>query len=221
MTEVTMRVGVILGSVRTERDGLYILEWILNHLKSYDNIEPVVLDIKQYNLPFFGDIENKSLSYPWKEDTGTCDAFIFLTPEFNHSMSGALKNALDLLDWELHHKPAGFIGYGLSANGARAVEHLKSVCDSYSMMLANPNLLISVLEEIKGELFQPREWQNNMAKTMINEIVDLYKYSKDYLDIYNKERIQNTAVIHYNDEWTGFDVPGIRGFIHTHKKNKF
>lgn len=195
-----MKVGIILGSVRTERQAPHIVEWVLQHLSNYNDIVPIVLDLKDYNLPFFGDIENNDKADPWRIEVKSCDSFIFIAPEFNHSISGALKNALDLLDWELHHKPAAFIGYGLSANGGRAIEHLKSICDSYSMMKVAPNILISVLEDVRDGVFQPRAWHLDMLELMIKESLILYPYSKDYLDSYMERIGHRVNLINYNKE---------------------
>jgi len=213
-----MKLGIIIGSMRKERQSTDILDWILSHISNYNNIVPVVLDIKEYSLPFFGEDDKKELADPWRIAVKDCDSFIFLAPEFNHSISGSLKNALDLLDWELHHKPAAFIGYGLSANGGRAVEHLKSICASYSMLSVAPNILISLLEDVKVGSFQPRAWHNDMAKLMIDEIIELQKYSKDYLGSYMDRTNNRMTPIDYNEEWTGFSVPGLKGFCHTRRK---
>lgn len=213
-----MKLGIILGSVRDIREGEDILQWVLKFLEAYQSIKPIVLDIKEFDLPFFGTNEPNILAKPWRAAVKACDGFIFLAPEFNHSISGALKNALDLLDWELHHKPAAFIGYGLSANGARAIEHLKTICDSYSMMTVSPNILLSILEDVREGVFQPREWHNSMMNLMVLELLELYPYSQNYLESYMQRIGNKVDPINYNEQWTGFLVPGFRGFCHTRRR---
>lgn len=96
---------------------------------------------------------------------------MFLAAEMHHSISGALKNAIDWLSPELHHKPVGIVAYGFAASGGRAVEHLKAIFSSFSMITIEPNVLISLMDDVKEGVFVPRPWHNQIAQTMLEELM--------------------------------------------------
>ena len=211
-------VGLIIGSMRENRESIGILNWIIEKLTIHEEVEPKILDLKNYSLPFFGEDTNKDMVKKWRVDVRECDAFIFLAPEFNHSIAGSLKNALDLLDWELHHKPAAIISYGFSGNGVRAAEHLKLICSAYSMLIISPQLSFSLIDEMKNGLFNPRDWHSVAAKLMIEEMLKWTYYSWDYLKDYSikgyKEPLNN------NNEWNTWIFPGLKSFCNPIKIKK-
>src|SRR3954447_24651706 len=128
-----LRIAVIIGSTRPGRVGESVGKWVFEVAKKRSDAEFELVDIKDFDLPLLDEPVPPSLgqySKPhtkaWAAKIGSFDAFVLVTPEYNHGISGALKNAIDFLFAEWNNKAAGFVGYG-SAGGVRAVEHLRLV----------------------------------------------------------------------------------------------
>ncbi|HHY48380.1 MAG TPA: NAD(P)H-dependent oxidoreductase [Alphaproteobacteria bacterium] len=127
------KIGVILGSIRPNRFGDKPAKWILEHAKSRGDIEVELVDLADYKLPLF-DSPASDFWVPatnpevirWQNKLNEFDGYIVVTPEYNRSIPGALKNALDHAYKPFMRKAVGFVGYG-SVGGARAVEHLRNV----------------------------------------------------------------------------------------------
>ena len=124
-------VGIIIGSTRPGRKAEAVAKWVHEHASKRSDARFELVDLADYNLPLLDEPVPPSMGKYSKEHTqrwaakiAALDAFIFVTPEYNHGTSGALKNALDFIYAEWNNKAAGFVAYG-SAGGARAVEHLR------------------------------------------------------------------------------------------------
>jgi NAD(P)H-dependent FMN reductase len=126
-----LRIGIILGSTRPNRNGEAVARWALDHCEQRGDATYELIDLKDFELPLLDEPVPPSVgrytqphTRRWAETIAGFDAFVFVTPEYNHGTSAALKNALDFLYREWNNKAAGFVSYG-SAGGARAVEHLR------------------------------------------------------------------------------------------------
>ncbi len=137
-----IRIKIILGSVRNGRFGERPAGWINDELKNWDGIEAELLDLKDYPMPFFDSAMSPSMlgkKYPnetvqkWSNKIDEADAYVIVSPEYNHGYSSVLKNALDWLSPEWSRKPVGFVSYG-SASGARAIEQLRQVAIELNMV---------------------------------------------------------------------------------------
>lgn len=130
-----MKITVILGSIRDIRRGGRVAKWLVPQLSKYNDAEFELLDLKDYPLPFFDEnnspegLEKKysnEIARKWSAKIDEADAFIIITPEYNHGTSAVLKNALDWLYYEWRRKPVAFISYSPNAaGGVRAVEQLR------------------------------------------------------------------------------------------------
>ncbi len=127
------RIAVILGTTRATRWGAKPADWIKAKLDADGRMDADILDIASYDLPFFDEpASNKWMpsqdlkAVKWQQDLAQYDGFVFVVAEYNHSISGALKNALDQAYNEWVRKPAAVVGYG-GVGAARAVEHLRSI----------------------------------------------------------------------------------------------
>ena len=130
-----LTIGIITGSTRPGRKSHLIAKGVAHaaHKGFGDRAEFNVLDITDFELPMLdepvpaimGDYRNTHTK-TWAKAVGACDGFIFVTPEYNHSIPGALKNAIDFLYDEWSNKAAGFVSYG-GIGGARAVEQLRLI----------------------------------------------------------------------------------------------
>ena len=160
-----IKIKVILGSTREGRFSEKPGRWILEQLKKTAGVEAEILDLRDYKLPFFEEAASPTMAimqkkYPyaiskkWTDKIGEADAFITISPEYNHGYSAVLKNAFDYVQPEWNNKPIAFVGYG-SVGGARAVEQLRQVVIELQMAPIRNALHIQwaqMLEVMKEEV---------------------------------------------------------------------
>jgi NAD(P)H-dependent FMN reductase len=127
-----LRVAIILGSTRPGRNGEAVARWVHEQAQQREDASYTLVDLKDFELPLLDEPQPPSMGHytrphtrRWSECIAGFDAFVFVTPEYNHGTSAALKNALDYLYAEWNDKAAGFVSYG-SDGGTRAVEHLRA-----------------------------------------------------------------------------------------------
>jgi NAD(P)H-dependent FMN reductase len=128
-----LKIGIIVGSTRPNRAAPAVAKWVQDHVKQRNDATYEIIDIKDFNLPLLDEAIPPSLhmyqldhTKAWAAKIDQYDGFIFITPEYNHGISGALKNAIDFIYKEWTDKAAGFVSYG-STGGVRAVEHMRGV----------------------------------------------------------------------------------------------
>jgi len=129
----SLRIKIILGSTRPGRFSEHPGRLILEKANKVADVEAEILDLRDYEMPFFneaispssktGDYENEAVQR-WAKKIGEADGFLIVSAEYNHGPAAVLKNALDYTYKEWNNKPVGFVAYG-SAGGARAVEQLR------------------------------------------------------------------------------------------------
>lgn len=127
------RIGIVVSSTRPGRFADKPVAWLQEIVRAHKEAHFEVVDLRDYPMPLFeektspayGQIENE-IGRRFATTMESLDGYIFITAEYNHSITGALKNALDYLATEVHRKPAAFVGYG-GVGGARAVEHLRHI----------------------------------------------------------------------------------------------
>lgn len=130
-----MKLAVIVGTIRQNRKTPQQAKWVLNTAKQTEGIDAELIDLKDYPMPFFD--EPMSPRYnpdrqidpavkKWLDKLEQFDAYVFVTPEYNHSVPGVLKNALDYVTWEIQRKPVSVVSHG-SSGGARAATDLKEI----------------------------------------------------------------------------------------------
>src|ERR1700759_967835 len=134
------RLSVIIGSTRPGRAGLAIADWFADRARQHGGFEIDVVDLAELNLPILDEPNHPRLrqythqhTKDWSARVAGSDAFVFVTPEYNHGYSAALKNAIDYLHHEWHYKPVGFVSYGGVAAGTRAMQQLKPVLAALRM----------------------------------------------------------------------------------------
>lgn len=160
-----MKIGIVLGSIREGRLGASVAQWVADRAKERTAADFELLDLKSFNVPLL-----ESPTHPmqanknyesaevtaWSRAIDACDAFIFVTPEYNHGVPGALKNAVDVLGPEWVGKAIGFVGYG-SAGGVRAVEQWRQIVGNLQMVDVRQQLEISLFTEFADGEFTPNE----------------------------------------------------------------
>jgi NAD(P)H-dependent FMN reductase len=137
---VKPRIAVIIGSTRPTRFADKPAQWMLKQAQTRDDMEVELLDLRDFKLPFF-DEKASNMWMPsenpeavrWQQTIARFDGFIFVVAEYNHSITAALKNALDEAYKEWIRKPFTAIGYG-AVGAARAIEHLRLVAIELQMV---------------------------------------------------------------------------------------
>jgi NAD(P)H-dependent FMN reductase len=132
---------IIIGSTRPGRKGPSIAEWIFALVKEHKEFEVELVDLAIVNLPIFNEpnhpVEQKyehEHTKKWSNLINHTDAFILVTPEYNHSFPASIKNALDYLYKEWNYKPMAFVSYGGVAAGTRSLQLLKPIITALKMM---------------------------------------------------------------------------------------
>jgi NAD(P)H-dependent FMN reductase len=132
---------VIIASTRPGRSGLPIAQWFTSQAESHGAFDVVVADLAELNLPLMDEPNHPRLrrylhqhTKDWSAIVEASDAFVIVTPEYNYGYPAPIKNAIDYLHDEWKHKPVGFVSYGGVAAGTRAVQQLKQVVTTLSML---------------------------------------------------------------------------------------
>ena len=127
------KIAVIIGSIRPNRFGDKPARWIAEHAKARGDVDVELVDLADYKLPLFDAPASDAwmpspdpVAVKWQNKLAEFDGYIFVTAEYNRSVPGALKNAIDWAYTPFIKKAAAFVGYG-SVGGARAVEHLRNI----------------------------------------------------------------------------------------------
>lgn len=121
------RLAVIVGSNREGRFGHNVAAWFVEQAGRRVDVVVDEIDIDAFDLPArYGSAGQAALA-GFTDRLGAADAFVVVTPEYNHSYPAALKQAIDFANAEWHAKPVGFVSYGGVSGGVRAVEHLRGV----------------------------------------------------------------------------------------------
>jgi NAD(P)H-dependent FMN reductase len=172
------RIAIILGSTRPGRNGEAVANWVYDIAKQRSDAEYELVDIAEYKLPHLDEAIPPSMgqySQPhtkaWAEKIASFDGFVFVTPEYNHSTSGALKNAIDFLFAEWNNKAAGFVSYG-SVGGARAVEHLRLIMGELMVADVRAQTTLSLFTDFQNfSQFAPGPHQADTVTTVLDQVV--------------------------------------------------
>ena len=173
-----IRIGIILGSTRPGRNGEAVARWVLDVAKQRSDAQYELVDIAEYNLPHLDEAMPPSMGQyerphtkAWAEKIASFDGFVFVTPEYNHSTSGALKNAIDFLYSEWNNKAAGFVSYG-SVGGTRAVEHLRLVMAELQVADVRAQVALSLYTDFKDfSQFMPDPMHTEALGRVLDQVV--------------------------------------------------
>lgn len=173
-----LRIAIILGSTRPGRNGEAVAKWVFDIAKRRADAEFEYVDIKEYGLPLLDEpvppsrgVYSKEHTKKWAAKIDSFDAFVFVTPEYNHGIPGALKNAIDFLYKEWNNKVAGFVGYG-SAGGVRAVEQLRLVMAEMQVATVRAQVHLSLFTDFEDfSVFKPAPYQEKSVNTMLDQVV--------------------------------------------------
>jgi NAD(P)H-dependent FMN reductase len=172
------KIGVILGSTRPGRRGASVARWVMDIAEQRADAEFELIDLADYPLPHLdeplppsmGQYQNAH-TQQWAARIEQYDGFIIVTPEYNHSTSGVLKNAIDYLYAEWNNKAIGFVSYG-AVGGARAAEHLRLIAGELQMADVRTQVALSMFTDFVDFVdLVPGDYQVQALDRLINEVI--------------------------------------------------
>lgn len=142
------KIAIIISSTRATRVGEQAAKYVESIASKRTDLSFEIVDLRDYPMPFFDELassayvpSNNEVAQAWQKKVASFDGFIFITAEYNNSITAALKNALDYAYVEWNRKPAAYFSYG-SAGGARAVQHLREIGIELQMAPVRHSVLV-------------------------------------------------------------------------------
>jgi NAD(P)H-dependent FMN reductase len=174
------RIGIIISSTRQRRLGERVARWIEGLAAAHSELQFELVDLRGYPLPMFDEPTSprfvpvdSDVARRWAAKMAELDGYVFVTAEYNRSITGVLKNALDHIYSEPARKPAAFVGYG-AVGGARAVEQLRLICIELSMVPMKAGVHVG-MEPMLGLMQQGKDFADYpyltpTVTTMLDEL---------------------------------------------------
>ena len=171
-TNPPLRLAIIVGSTREGRRGGHVGRWFADVARQRPDLDVDVIDLDGLDLPRRHPRERNAEVRAFAARVDAADAFVIVTPEYNHSYPASLKQAIDLAKREWFAKPVGFVSYGGRAGGVLAVEHLRGVfAELHAVTMRDLVALQMIGRQLDeaGELTNP-EGPEMAAKTMLDQL---------------------------------------------------
>ncbi|MDQ1003064.1 NAD(P)H-dependent FMN reductase [Neobacillus niacini] len=171
VTNEKVNIGIILGSTRQGRVSPQVGEWVKGIADKRTDANYEIVDIADFNLPFLGTTDGSEPGIAaWNGKLAELDGFVFIVQEYNHSITGALKNALDFAREAWNNKAAGIVSYG-STGGARAAEHLRGICGELKIADVRTHPTLSLFTDfVNGSEFKPQDLHLDNVNAMLGEV---------------------------------------------------
>lgn len=174
-----IRIAIVVGSTRPGRHSKQVADWVLGRAAAHEEAHFELLDLAHHDLPLLDEPLPPSMgnyqhehTRRWAQTISQFDGFIFVTAEYNHSVPGVLKNALDFLYAEWNNKAVGFVSYG-SAGGVRAVEHLRLIAGELQMADVRAQVALPFSTEFKDfDTFTPSESAEEDLKPLLEQLIN-------------------------------------------------
>lgn len=173
-----IKVAIIIGSTRPGRKAEAVARWVHGLASMRSDATYEIVDLADFELPLLDEAMppamgkyEKAHTKKWAAKIAEFDGFVFVTPEYNHTTSGALKNAIDFLYAEWNDKAAGFVSYG-SAGGTRAVETLRLVMGELKVADVRAQVALSLSTDFEAyKTFKPDAKHEKTVATMLDQVV--------------------------------------------------
>jgi len=170
--------SVVIASTRPGRLGLPVGRWVAETAAAHGGFRVEVADLAELALPLMDEPHHPRLGQyvhehtrQWSSLVGGADAFVLVTPEYNHGPAASLLNAISYLYGEWRYKPVGFVSYGGASGGMRSVEALKPVLSRLSMMALPDAVAIQHIRgQVAADAFTPSASQQESAVGMLDEL---------------------------------------------------
>ncbi|MFI7468836.1 NADPH-dependent FMN reductase [Nonomuraea sp. NPDC049646] len=171
-------IAVVLASTRPGRRGATVAEWVMKHAAERADARFELVDLAEFHLPDLDEPAPPASgrythdhTRSWAETVARYDGFLFVTPEYNHSAPGKLKNALDRVHAEWHNKAAAFVSYGVDG-GVRAVEALRPVLGALQVADVSAQVALSMHHDFTGFTdFTPGERQTAQLTATLDQLI--------------------------------------------------
>lgn len=176
-----MRIAIVVGSTRPGRKGSAVAHWVHERASRRDGAEFEVVELADFDLPLLAEAvvpsqAKRQYQTPqtraWSERMDAFDGYLWVTPEYNHGVPAAMKNALDVLYPEWNHKAVAFVSYGVN-EGIRAVEHWRTITANVLMADVRAQLSFSTFVEWPDGVFTPAERRAAELETVLDQLVAL------------------------------------------------
>ena len=172
-----LTIAIIPGTTRPGALNPQVVQWVSDQLAGRDDVTAEVVDFGAFDLPLLDEVipagakryENAHTK-AWGAKLDEFDAFIFVTSEYNHSISGSMKNALDFVATEFNHKVAGIVNYGAD-KGVRAAEHLRHILANYKVAVVRDQASFSIFTDVADGTFAPTEVSEAPFASMVDDLV--------------------------------------------------
>jgi NAD(P)H-dependent FMN reductase len=173
-----MKIAIVTGTTRPGRNNIAVARWVFELAAARRDAAFELVDIEDYHLPLLDEPlpsvlgrYTHSHTKRWAAKIGSFDGYVFVTPEYNHGTSGALKNAIDYLYAEWNHKAAGFVGYG-GTGGTRAVEHLRLVMGNLMVADVTAQVALSLSSDFENfSVFRPDPRHGAEVHSMLDQVI--------------------------------------------------
>ena len=173
-----LKIAILTGSTRPGRNNEAVAKWVYEIARKRSDAQYEYVDIQAFDLPLLDEPVppamgkySKPHTKAWAAKIAPCDGFVFVTPEYNHGTSAALKNAIDFLYAEWNNKAAGFVSYG-SAGGTRAVEHLRLIMGELQIADVRAQATFNLSSDFENySVFKPAEGKEKTVTSMLDQLV--------------------------------------------------
>lgn len=173
-----LKIGIIVGSTRPGRSSIAVANWVNEIAQKRTDADYQLVDIAEFELPLLDEPVPPSMgqyskphTLKWAEKIAELDGFVFVTPEYNHSIPAALKNAIDFIYAEWNNKAAGFVSYG-SAGGSRSVEQLRQVMAEIQIADVRAQVMLSLFSDFENfSIFKPDPRHESTVNAMLDQVV--------------------------------------------------
>lgn len=174
-------IGIVIGSIRHGRKGESVARWVAERAQQRDDARFETVDLAAFDVPLL-----TSATVPgaanrqyddervtrWGQAIDALDGYVFVTPEYNHGVPGAFKNAVDSIYPEWGGKAVGFVSYGADA-GVRSVEHWRAIVANLHLHDVRGQVALSTFADFDGETFTPMERRAKEVDTLLDQVVAL------------------------------------------------
>ena len=171
-------VAIVTGSTRPGRNNEAVARWVFELATERSDADFELVDIAEYGLPLLDEPLPPSLgkcahahTRRWAAKIASFDAYVFVTPEYNHGIPAALKNAIDYLFLEWNNKAAGFVSYA-GTGGVRAVEQLRLVMAELMVADVRSQVKLSMFTDFENfSVFKPNPAHTRALNAMLDQVI--------------------------------------------------
>jgi len=180
-----VKLGIIIGSIRDGRKGEAVGRWVEAGTRRHttDDVEFEMIDLRGFDVPLLTSPTHPMAAQRSYDDDGTqrwseaidaCDAYVFVTPEYNHGVPGGFKNAVDTLGAEWVGKPVAFVGHG-SVGGVRAIEQWRQIVCNFSMPIVRAEVNFNGFIHWKDGTFAPEARHEDEVNALLDQLEELVR----------------------------------------------